>query len=145
MLHTGLDARKPVFGGLRTTKAQTRLRIRAVESALLLERFICRRATREISIFYLVFVAEQAGLSLVLSETPKTGFVATRPITRPKKWFLSTSITKIEVLLQLLRMLDSYFRQSGFSFFFLSQHVSLTYCPAGVWQSTFNTDSWVVF
>ena len=26
----GLDARKPVFGGLRTTKAQTSLRIRAV-------------------------------------------------------------------------------------------------------------------
>ena len=26
---TGLDARKPVFGGLQTTKAQTSLRIRA--------------------------------------------------------------------------------------------------------------------
>ena len=26
----GLDARKPVFGGLRTTQAQTSLRIRAV-------------------------------------------------------------------------------------------------------------------
>ena len=26
----GLNARKPVFGGLRTTKAQTSLRIRAV-------------------------------------------------------------------------------------------------------------------
>ena len=30
----GLDARKPVFGGLRTSKAQTSLRIRAVWSAL---------------------------------------------------------------------------------------------------------------
>ena len=28
--YLGLDARKPVFGGLRTTKAQTSLRIRAV-------------------------------------------------------------------------------------------------------------------
>ena len=28
--HMGLGARKPVFGGLRTTKAQTSLRIRAV-------------------------------------------------------------------------------------------------------------------
>ena len=28
--HMGLDARKPVFGGLRTTQAQTSLRIRAV-------------------------------------------------------------------------------------------------------------------
>ena len=27
--HMGLDARKPVFGGLRTTQAQTSLRIRA--------------------------------------------------------------------------------------------------------------------
>ena len=29
-LQMGLDARKPVFGGLRTTKAQTRLGIRTV-------------------------------------------------------------------------------------------------------------------
>ena len=29
-LQMGLDARKPVFGGLRATKAQTSLRIRAV-------------------------------------------------------------------------------------------------------------------
>ena len=28
--YMGLDARKPVFGGLQTTKAQTSLRIRAV-------------------------------------------------------------------------------------------------------------------
>ena len=35
---------------------------------------------REILIFYLVSVAEQAGLNLTLSETPKTGFLALRPI-----------------------------------------------------------------
>ena len=29
-VHLGLDARKPVFGGLRTTHVQTSLRIRAV-------------------------------------------------------------------------------------------------------------------
>ena len=29
LLHMGLDARKPVFGGLRTTQAQTSLHIRA--------------------------------------------------------------------------------------------------------------------
>ena len=34
--HMGIDARKPVFGGLRTTKAQTSLRICAVWSAPLL-------------------------------------------------------------------------------------------------------------
>ena len=37
-------------------------------------------ASSEISIFYLVSVVEQAGLKLTLSETPKTGFVASRPI-----------------------------------------------------------------
>ena len=40
----------------------------------LLESIISRLATSEISIFYLVSVAEQAGLNLSLSETPKTGF-----------------------------------------------------------------------
>ena len=35
----GLDARKPVFGGLRTTQAQTSLRIGAVCSAPLLFTF----------------------------------------------------------------------------------------------------------
>ena len=38
-IHMGLDARKPVFGGLRTTQAQTSLRIRAVWSAPLLFAF----------------------------------------------------------------------------------------------------------
>ena len=41
---------------------------------------ICKLATGEISIFYLVSVAEETGLKLALSETPKTGFLATRPI-----------------------------------------------------------------
>ena len=35
----GLDARKPVFGGLQTTQAQTTLRTRAVWSAPLLFAF----------------------------------------------------------------------------------------------------------
>ena len=34
--YLGLDARKPVLGGLQTTKAQTSLRFRAVRSAHLL-------------------------------------------------------------------------------------------------------------
>ena len=33
----------------------------------------------KISIFLLVSVAEETGLKLALSETPKTGFLATRP------------------------------------------------------------------
>ena len=44
-----------------------------------LERTISKLATNEISIFQLVSVAEQAGLNLTLSETPKIGFLATRP------------------------------------------------------------------
>ena len=47
----------------------------------LLESIISKLATSEISIFWLDSVAEDTGLSLVFfSETPKTGFVASRPI-----------------------------------------------------------------
>ena len=45
-----------------------------------LESTICKLATGEISIVKLVSVAEETGLKLTLSETPKTGFVALRPI-----------------------------------------------------------------
>ena len=44
-----------------------------------LESIICKLATGEISIFQIVSVAEETGLKLSLSETPKTGFLATRP------------------------------------------------------------------
>ena len=44
------------------------------------ESIISNFATSEISIVYLISVAEQAGLNLALSETLKTVFVATRPI-----------------------------------------------------------------
>ena len=40
---------------------------------------LSKLATGEISIFYLVYVAGQTGLSLALSETLTTGFAATRP------------------------------------------------------------------
>ena len=43
----------------------------------LLESIISRLATGQISLFYLVSVAEETGLSLAISETPKTVFVAT--------------------------------------------------------------------
>ena len=45
-----------------------------------LERTIFNLATGKISIFYLVSVAEETGLKLTLTETPKTGFLATWPI-----------------------------------------------------------------
>ena len=46
----------------------------------LMERIISQLASSEISIFCIVSVAKETGLSLALSETPKTGFVTTRPI-----------------------------------------------------------------
>ena len=45
----------------------------------ILESIISGLATREILIFYLVAVSDETGLSLILLETQKTGFVATRP------------------------------------------------------------------
>ena len=50
-----------------------------------LESIISKLAASEISIFELVPDAQQAGLNLTLSETPKTVFVVTRPI-----WFESS-------------------------------------------------------
>ena len=44
-----------------------------------LENIISKLATNEISIFQLVSVVEETSLSLTLSETPKTCFVASRP------------------------------------------------------------------
>ena len=44
-----------------------------------LESIVCKLETGEISIFKLVCVAEKTGLSLAFSETPKTGFLSTRP------------------------------------------------------------------
>ena len=47
-----------------------------------LKSIICKLATGEISIFYLVSVAEETGLKLVLSETPKTGLSRRGPYSR---------------------------------------------------------------
>ena len=49
----------------------------------LLKRIISRLATGEISIIYLVYVAEQAGLNLNFSKTLKSGFLALRSILTP--------------------------------------------------------------
>ena len=46
----------------------------------LLESIISRLATREISIFYLAAVAEQAGLNLTLLETRRIGILVLQPI-----------------------------------------------------------------
>ena len=45
-----------------------------------LESIIRNLVTGKISIFYLVSVAKETGLKLAFSETPKTGFLATKSI-----------------------------------------------------------------
>ena len=45
-----------------------------------MESIICKLATDENSSFYLVSVGEETDLKLALTETPKTGFLSTRPI-----------------------------------------------------------------
>ena len=45
-----------------------------------LKSIISKLATSKIAIIYLASAAEETGLSLTLSGTPKTGFVALRPI-----------------------------------------------------------------
>ena len=84
--HMGVNARKPVFGGLPTTQAQTRLCIRTDWSAPLLFAFwkvlYLNLLQAKCHFFWLVPVAQETGLKLTLSETPKTGFLTMRPI-----WF----------------------------------------------------------
>ena len=78
-LNMGLKARKPVFRGLRTTPAHPCSLISTFVIRFL-ESTVHNLPTSEISIFQLVSVADETGLSLALSETPKTGFLATWPI-----------------------------------------------------------------
>ena len=83
--YMGLNMRKPVFGGGGGggREGTTQAHLGSLISAFfiyVLEGNISKLATSEISIFYLVSVAEQAGLNLTLSVNRKTGFVATRPI-----------------------------------------------------------------
>ena len=80
----GLDARKPVFRGVSNNKGtdQPAHPCSPISAFVIrfLESTVYNLATSKISIFQLVSVAEEIGLSLALSETPKTGFLATMPI-----------------------------------------------------------------
>ena len=83
-VYMGLIARKPDFGGIvnNTGSDQPAHPLSLISAFVIhfLESIICKLATGEISIFQLVPVVEETGLSLALSETPKTGFVSTRSI-----------------------------------------------------------------
>ena len=82
----GLAVRKSVFGGFANNTGADQpahpgslisaFVIRILESSIC----ICKLATGENLFFWLVSVAEETGLSLYWLETPKTGFLAARPI-----------------------------------------------------------------
>ena len=79
----GLDARKFVFGVCKQQRCRSACPSASLISTFaiwLLESIISIFTISKISIFYLVSVAEQTGLNLTLSETPKIGFVASRSI-----------------------------------------------------------------
>ena len=72
-----------LWGFAKNTGADQPAHPRSLISAFVIRFFesaIFNLATGEISFFYLVSVAEETGLKLALSETPKTGFLVTQPI-----------------------------------------------------------------
>ena len=70
----GLDVSKPVFGGFANNTGSDQLaHMCSLISVFVLESIICKLATGEISLLWLVSVAEETGLKLTLSETLKTG------------------------------------------------------------------------
>ena len=71
----GLAARKLVFMGFANNNQTDQCL-----SYSFLESVTSKLAIGKMSISYLVPVAEETSLSLPLLETPKTGFVMTRPI-----------------------------------------------------------------
>ena len=80
----GLYARKPVFGFVNNKGADQPVHPRRLINSFVirfLESTISRLATWEFQFSSIkVSVAEETGLSLLFSETLKTGFVAFRPI-----------------------------------------------------------------
>ena len=73
-----------------------------------LERIISKLTTSEISIFELVSEAEETGLSVTLSEIPKTGFLTSRPISR-EVWFVHEATLDIPVKVTFLDVIIQRF------------------------------------
>ena len=82
--YMGLDSRKTCLRGFANNKGTDQpAHPRSLISAFIIhlsESIISKLATSEILLFFLVSVAEQAGLGMIWSDTPKTGFLASRPI-----------------------------------------------------------------
>ena len=79
----GFEARKPDFVEWNNKGADQPVHPRSLIRAFaihILKIIMTLLATHKILIYYLVFVAEQTGLSLTLSETQKKGFLRSRPI-----------------------------------------------------------------
>ena len=80
----GINVRKPFFGGSVNNKGTDQPAHRhSLISAIvipLFESIISKLAISKFSMFYLVPVAEETGLSPSVSETWKTGFIMWRPI-----------------------------------------------------------------
>ena len=77
----GPQREKTCLLGFANNKGQSSLRSLICAFVIrLLKSIISRLATSEISLLYLVSVVEETGLSLALLETPKTGFLTSRPI-----------------------------------------------------------------
>ena len=73
---------------MRITKTQTSLRICSVWSVPLFHfmvRMIFKLVACKVSISQLFSAVEETGLSLTWSETPKTGFLATKPKYTPDR------------------------------------------------------------
>ena len=79
----GLHARKPDFVACKQQRANQSGHLCSLISIFVicsLESIPINLAPCKPSIFQLVSIAEQAGLSLTLEETSETGFLTSRPI-----------------------------------------------------------------
>ena len=74
----GLYARKPDFIACKQQRPRPACALAQSDQCWNLESTIAQLAERKKSIFWRVFVAEQAGLGLTWSETEKTGFLMSR-------------------------------------------------------------------
>ena len=77
----GVDASKPDFRAANNKGADQPGHVRSLISVVvirLMENIISKLATSEISVFYLVSVAEQTRLCVTWSESPRTGFLTSR-------------------------------------------------------------------
>ena len=73
-------------------------------------------ATREISVFYVVSIAERASVSMAWSETLKTGFLATRPISEGTQEHTQKSKNTNNLLSLILSEMIAKFERKGHNY-----------------------------